>query len=88
MIDHVIDVSRKIHFVRHDFVSLSVMFSILLELRIKIQIKVQNKKIIIDQHVDNHFSNVLHCRFESSSVTHDVLIVDENDVSKFDQQIV
>ncbi len=26
--------------------------------------KVQNKKIIIDRHVDNHFSNVLHCHFE------------------------
>ncbi len=47
--------------------------------------KVQNEKIIIDWHVDNHFSNVLHCHFESSSVIRDVLIVDENDDSEFDQ---
>jgi hypothetical protein len=50
--------------------------------------KIQNEKIIIDQHVDDHFSNVLHCHFESLSVIRDVLIVDENDDSKFDQQIV
>jgi hypothetical protein len=50
--------------------------------------KVQNKKIIVDQHVDNHFSNVLHCRFESSSVIRDVLIVDQNDDLKLDQQII
>jgi hypothetical protein len=64
------------------------MLSILLELRIETQMKVQNEKIIIDQHVDDHFSNVLHCRFESSNVIRDVLIIDENDTSKLDQQIV
>ncbi len=65
--------------------NLSVMFSIKLELRIKIQMKVQNEKIIIDRHVDDHFSNVLHYRFESLSVIRDVLIVDQNDDSKIDQ---
>jgi hypothetical protein len=50
--------------------------------------KVQNEKIIIDRHVDNHFSNVLHCHFESLNVIRDVLIVDESDDSEFDQQIV
>ncbi len=64
------------------------MFSILLELRIKIQMKIQNEKIIVDQHVDDHFSNVLHCRFELSSVIRSVLIDDENDDSKLNQQIV
>ncbi len=61
------------------------MFAILLELRIKIQMKIQNEKIIDDRHVDDHFSNVLHYRFESSSVIRSVFIVDENDDSKFDQ---
>jgi hypothetical protein len=42
------------------------------------------KKFIVDQHVDDHFSNVLHYRFESSSVIRSVLIVDENDDSKLD----
>jgi hypothetical protein len=64
------------------------MLSILLVLRIEIQMKIQNEKIIVDRHVDDHFSNVLHCRFESSSVVRNVLIVDENDDSKLDQQIV
>ncbi len=50
--------------------------------------KIQNEKIIIDQHVDNHSSNVLHCHFESSNVIRDVLIVNENDDLKFDQQNV
>ncbi len=50
--------------------------------------KVQNKKIIINRHVNNHFSNVLHRRFESLNVIRDVLIIDENDDSKFDQQII
>ncbi len=50
--------------------------------------KVQDEKIIIDRHVDDHFSNVLHCRFESSNVIRDVLIVDENDDLKLNQQIV
>jgi hypothetical protein len=52
------------------------MFSILFKFRVEIQMKVQNKKIIVNQHVDNHFSNVLHCGFESLSVIRDVLIVD------------
>jgi hypothetical protein len=64
------------------------MLAILLEFRVKIQMKVQNEKIIINRHVDNHFSNVLHCHFESSNVIRDVLIVDENDDSKLNQQIV
>jgi hypothetical protein len=68
--------------------SLNIMFAILLELRVKIQMKVQNEKIIINRHVDNHFSNVLHCYLKSSSVIRDVLIVNENDDLKFDQQIV
>jgi hypothetical protein len=63
---------------------LSIMFAILLELRIKIQMKVLNEKIIVDQHIDDHSSNVLHCCFESSSVVLNVLIVDENDNSEFD----
>jgi hypothetical protein len=46
--------------------------------------KVQNEKIIIDRHVNDHFSNVLHCRFESLSIIRDVLIIDENDDSKLD----
>jgi hypothetical protein len=50
--------------------------------------KIQNEKIVIDRHVDDHFSNVLHCRFESLSIIRRVLIVDENDDLKFDQQIV
>jgi hypothetical protein len=50
--------------------------------------KVQNEKIIIDRHVDNHFSNVLHYHFKSSNVIRDVLIVDENDDLELDQQIV
>ncbi len=64
------------------------MLLILLEFRIKIQMKIQNEKIIVDQRVDNHFSNVLHCRFELLSVVRNVLIVDENDDSKLDQQII
>jgi hypothetical protein len=64
------------------------MLAILLKLRVKIQMKVQNKKIIIDRHIDNHFSNVLHYHFESSSVVRDVLTVDESDNSELDQQIV
>jgi hypothetical protein len=64
------------------------MLAILLKLRVKIQMKVQNKKIIIDRHIDNHSSNVLHCHFKSSSVVRDVLTVDENDNSELDQQIV
>ncbi len=64
------------------------MLAILLELRVKIQMKIQNEKIIIDRHVDDHFFNVLHCHLESSNVIRDVLIVDENDDSKLDQQIV
>ncbi len=63
------------------------MLAILLELRIKIQMKIQNEKIIINRHVDDHSSNVLHRHFKSSNVICDVLIVDENDDSKFDQQI-
>jgi hypothetical protein len=50
--------------------------------------KVQHEKIIIDRHVDDQFSNVLHCHLESSSVVRDVLTVDENDDSELDQQIV
>ncbi len=64
------------------------MLAILLELRVKSQMKVQNEKIIIDRHVDNHLSNVLHCHLESSSLICDVLIVDESDDSKLDQQII
>ncbi len=64
------------------------MLAILLELRIKTQMKVQNEKIIIDRHVDNHSSNVLHCHFESSNVIRDVLTVDESDGSESNQQIV
>ncbi len=47
--------------------------------------KIQNEKIIINQHVDNHFSNVLHCRFESFNVIRDVLIVNQNDDLKLNQ---
>ncbi len=61
------------------------MFSILFELRIETQMKVQNEKIIINRHINNHLSNVLHCRFKSSNVVRDVLIVDENDDSELDQ---
>jgi hypothetical protein len=68
--------------------NLNIMLAILLELRVKIQMKVQNEKIIIDRHVDNHSSNVLHCHFKSSNVILDVLTVDENDDSELDQQIV
>ncbi len=68
--------------------NLSIMFAILLELRIKIQMKIQNKKNIIDRHVDYHSSNVLHYYLESLNVIHDVLIVNENDDLKLDQQIV
>ncbi len=50
--------------------------------------KIQNEKIIADRHIDDHLSNVLHCRFESLSVILDVLIVDQNNDSKLDQQIV
>ncbi len=67
---------------------LSIMLAILLELRIKIQIKIQNEKIIVNQHVDDHFSNVLYYRFESLSVIRNVLIVNKNDDLKLDQQIV
>jgi hypothetical protein len=87
-IDRVIDISDEIRLVQHDLVSLSIMLAILLELRVKIQMKVQNEKIVINRHVSNHSSNVLHRRLESSSVVRDVLIIDENDVSKLDQQIV
>ncbi len=72
-INRVIDVSKRIRFVRHNFVNLSVMFSILLKFRIKTQMKVQDEKIIVDQHIDDHFSNVPHYRFESSNVVRDVL---------------
>jgi hypothetical protein len=61
------------------------MFALLLELRVKIQMKILNKKIIIDRYMNNYFSNVLHRRFKSSSVIHDVLIVDENNIFKNDQ---
>jgi hypothetical protein len=64
---------------------LNIMLTILLEFRINIQIKIQNKKIIIDQHVNDHFSNVLHCRFESLSVIRSDLIIDENDDSELSQ---
>jgi hypothetical protein len=64
------------------------MLAILLELRVKIQMKIQNKKSIIDRHVNNHSSNVLHYHFESTNVIRDVLIVDENDDLKLDQQII
>ncbi len=67
---------------------LSIMLAILLELRIKTQIKIQNERIIVDQYVDDHFSIVLHHRSESSNVVRNVLIVDENDDSKLDKQIV
>jgi hypothetical protein len=87
-IDRVIDVFNRVRLVRHDLMNLSIMLAILLELRVKIQMKIQNEKIIIDRHVDDHFSNVLHCHFELSSVIRDVLIVDESDDLKFDQQIV
>ncbi len=50
--------------------------------------KIQNEKIIVDRHVDDHFSNVLYCRFESSNVIRAVLIIDQNDDLKLDQQIV
>ncbi len=64
------------------------MLSILLELRIEIQMKVQNEKIIVDRHVDDHFSNILYCDLKSSSIIRDVLIIDQNDNSKLNQQIV
>jgi hypothetical protein len=64
------------------------MLAILLEFRVKIQMKIQNEKIIIDRHVDNHFSNVLHYHFKSLNVIRDVLIIDKNDDSEFNQQIV
>jgi hypothetical protein len=50
--------------------------------------KVQNEKIIIDRHVDDYSSNVLHCHLESPSVVRDVLTVDESDDSELDQQTV
>jgi hypothetical protein len=50
--------------------------------------KIQNEKIIIDRHVDDHFLNILHRHLKSLNVIRDVLIVDENDDSKFNQQIV
>jgi hypothetical protein len=62
--------------------NLNIMLAILLELRVKIQMKIQNEKVVIDQHVNNHFSNVLHRRFKSSNVIRDVLIINENDVLK------
>ncbi len=46
--------------------------------------KIQNEKIIVNRHVNDHFSNVLHCRFESLSVIRNIVIVDENDDLKFD----
>jgi hypothetical protein len=87
-IDRVFDVFSSFRLVRHDLINLSIMLAILLEFRVKIQMKVQNEKIIIDRHVDNHSSNVLHCHFKSSNVIRDVLIIDESDDSKFDQKIV
>jgi hypothetical protein len=60
------------------------MFSILIELNIEIQMKIQNYKNIINQHVDDHFSNVLHCRFKSSNIIRDDLIINENDDSEPD----
>ncbi len=83
-INRVIDVFNRIQFIRHDFMNLSIMFAILLELRIKIQMKIQNKNFIIDRHIDDHSSNVLHCYLESLNVIRDVLIIDESDDSKFD----
>jgi hypothetical protein len=87
-IDRVIDIFNEIRLVRHDLVNLSIMLAILLEFRVKIQMKIQNEKIVIDRHVNNHSSNVLHRRFKLSNVIRDVLIVDENDVSELDQQII
>ncbi len=83
-IDRVIDVFNRIRIVRHDLMNLSIMLAILFEFRVEIQMKIQNEKIIIDRHVNNHFSNVLHYRLESSNVIHDVLIVDESDDLEFD----
>jgi hypothetical protein len=60
------------------------MFAILLEHRVKIQIKIQKKQIVINRHVNNHSLNVLHHCFKSLNVIHNVLIIDENDVLKFD----
>jgi Fe-S cluster assembly ATPase SufC len=47
--------------------------------------KIQKKKIVINRHVNNHFSNVLHRRFELLNLIRDILIIDENDVLKLDQ---
>jgi macrodomain Ter protein organizer (MatP/YcbG family) len=60
------------------------MLAILLKLRVKNQMKIQNEKIVINQYINNHFSNVLHRRFKSLSVIRDVLIIDKNDVLKLD----
>ncbi len=50
--------------------------------------KIQNEKIFINRHINDYFSNVLHNCFKSLNVISDVLIVDESDDSKLDQQIV
>jgi hypothetical protein len=75
-IDRVINFSFEITFNKHDVVRLSIMFSILLVFRIEIEMKIQNQNVVIDEHLDDHFSYVLQRFFESSSVIDDVLIDD------------
>jgi energy-coupling factor transporter transmembrane protein EcfT len=62
-INRVINIFNRIRLIRHDFVNLNIMLAILLEFRVKIQMKVQNEKIIVNRHVDNHFSNISHYHF-------------------------
>ncbi len=52
------------------------MLSILLVFRVEIEMKIQNQNIVIDEHLDDHFSYVLQRLFESSRVIDDVLIDD------------
>ncbi len=68
--------------------NLSIMLAILLEFRIKIQMKVQNEKIIIDQHVDDHSSNVLHCYFEWLNVIRDVFVASSDTEAELRQNHV
>jgi hypothetical protein len=75
-IDRVIDSFFEIEFDEHDVVRLSIIFSILLVFRVEIEMKVQNQNVIINEHLDDHFSYILQRFFESSNVIDDVLIDD------------
>jgi hypothetical protein len=50
--------------------------------------KVQNEKIIIDQHVDDHSSNVLHCYFEWLNVIRDVFVASSDTEAELRQNHV